>query len=323
MSKGISKEFKVGLMGIISLVIFYFGFNYLKGIDFFSSTNTFYALYKNIDGLSPSNPVIINGLTVGRVGEIRILQNKQDKILVELDVNSDIQVWQGSTAKLVNLDFLGSKAIELILSDSTNLVYESGDTLNSAVDQGITKFLEQSAGHMADNLGATISRINDILDSFKGNSEKINNTLANIEGVTRELKNSLPALMDTLQQTLNSYKNNSKELSGFMADIKPTTENLAGFTDSLANLQLGAMVNEMTLTLNRLNTMLDSVNSGRGTIGKLMSDDSLYVYLSNTARDLDSLLVDLQARPQRYVQFSMFGKKDKSEKQKKKDKKKE
>ncbi len=323
MAKGISKEFKVGLMGIISLAIFYFGFNYLKGIDFFSSTNTFYALYRNIDGLSPSNPVIINGLTVGRVGTIKILQNKQDKILVELDVNSDIKVWKGSTAKLVNLDFLGSKAIELILSDSTTMVYESGDTLNSDVDQGITAFLEQSAGHMADNLGATISRINDILDSFKGNSEKINNSLSNIEGITKELKESLPGLMDELKNTLDSYKTNSAELSVFMADIKPTTENLAVFTDSLANLQLGAMVNEMTLTLNKLNTMLDSVNQGQGTIGKLLSNDSLYIYLSNTARDLDSLLVDLQARPQRYVQFSMFGKKDKSEKKKKTDKKRE
>ncbi len=318
MAKGLSKEFKVGLMGIISLAIFYFGFNYLKGIDFFSNTSTYYALYKNIDGLSPSNPVIINGLTVGRVGKIKILQNKNDRILVELNVNSDIQVRKGSTAKLFNLDFLGSKAIELILSDSTTEVYESGDTLLSEVDQGITAFLEQSAGHMADNLGATIGRINDILDSFKGNSEKINHSLSNIEGITKELNKSLPALITELKSTLNSYKRNSDEISGFMADIKPTTDHLASFSDSLANLQLGTMINELTLTLNKLNVVLDSVNQGQGTIGKLISDDSLYIYLSNTARDLDLLLVDLEARPERYVQFSMFGKKDKSEKKKNK-----
>lgn len=318
MAKGLSKEFKVGLMGIISLAIFYFGFNYLKGIDFFSSNSTYYALYKNIDGLSPSNPVIINGLTVGRVGKIKILQNKNDRILVELNVDSDIQVRKGSTAKLFNLDFLGSKAIELILSDSTTEVYESGDTLLSEVDQGITAFLEQSAGHMADNLGATIGRINDILDSFKGNSEKINHSLSNIEGITKELNKSLPALITELKSTLNSYKRNSDEISGFMADIKPTTDHLASFSDSLANLQLGTMINELTLTLNKLNVVLDSVNQGQGTIGKLISDDSLYIYLSNTARDLDLLLVDLEARPERYVQFSMFGKKDKSEKKKNK-----
>ena len=320
MAKGLSKEFKVGLMGIISLAIFYFGFNYLKGIDFFSSTSTYYALYKNIDGLSPSNPVIINGLTVGRVGKIKILQHKDDRILVELNVDSDIQVRKGTTAKLFNLDFLGSKAIELILSDSTTEVYESGDTLHSEVDQGITAFLEQSAGHMADNLGATIGRINDILDSFKGNSEKINHSLSNIEGITKELNKSLPALITGLQNTLNSYKRNSDEISGLMADIKPTTDHLASFSDSLANLQLGTMINELTLTLNKLNVVLDSVNQGQGTIGKLISDDSLYIYLSNTARDLDLLLVDLEARPERYVQFSMFGKKDKSEKKKKKKK---
>lgn len=316
MAKGISKEFKVGLMGILSLAIFYFGFNYLKGIDFFSSTNTFFALYKNIDGLSPSNPVVINGLTVGRVGDIRILQDQQDQILVQLDVNNNIKVWKGSTAKLINLDFLGSKAIELILADSIVSAYEDGDTLYSAVDQGITAFLEQSAGHMADNLGSTINRINEILDGFKGNSKKINNSLSNIEGITAELNRGLPPLMTKLKSTLDSFKTNSEEISVFMGDIKPTTENLSRFTDSLSNLQLGVMIDQVTLTLKKLEATLDSVNTGHGTMGRLISDDSLYVYLANTARDLDSLLVDLQARPERYVQFSMFGKKDKKKKKK-------
>jgi len=315
--KGISKEFKVGVMGIISMTILYFGFNYLKGSDFLSSDEAYFALYKNIDGLSPSNPVIINGLTVGRVGDIHILQDEQDKILVELNVDSEIKIWKGSTAKLINLDFLGSKAIELILKDSATVCYEGGDTLQSAVDQGIAALLEKSAGNMADNLAVTIRRINDMLDSFRGNSEKINNTLENIEGITKELNGSLPGLMDSLQVTLGGYKNNSDEISILMTDLQPSAENLVRITDSLANLQLGTMVEQITYTLKSLNTTLDSINKGQGTIGRLISDDSLYIYLNNTAKDLDRLLVDFQASPERYVQFSMFGKKDKKKKDKK------
>lgn len=317
MFKGISKEFKVGVMGVISMVILYFGFNYLKGSDFLSKDEVYFALYKNIDGLSSSNPVIINGLTVGRVGDIHILQDEQDQIIVELNVDSDIKIWKGSTAKLINLDFLGSKAIELILKDSATICYEGGDTLQSAVDQGLAALLEQSAGNMADNLAMTIRRINDILDSFRGNSEKINRSLENIEGITRKLNGSLPGLMDSLHTTLGSYKKNSEEISILMTDLQPSAKNLTRITDSLANLQLGAMIEQMTYTLESLNTTLDSINTGQGTVGRLISDDSLYIYLNNTARDLDRLLVDLQASPERYVQFSMFGKKEKKKKDKK------
>jgi len=312
-----SKEFKVGVMGVISMGILYFGFNYLKGSDFLSRDDTYYAFYQNIDGLSPSNPVIINGLTVGRVGDIHILQDEKDQILVELNVDSEIKIWEGSTAKLINLDFLGSKAIELILIDSVTIYYESGDTLTSAIDQGIASLLEESAGNMADNLASTIRRINDILESFKGNSEKINNSLINIENITKELNNSLPGLMDSLQYTLGSYRKNSEEISTLMTNLQPSAENLVRITDSLANLQLGTMIEQMTYTLESLNTTLDSINTGHGTMGRLISDDSLYVYLNNTARDLDRLLVDFQANPERYVQFSMFGKKEKKKKDKK------
>ncbi len=311
-----SKEFKVGLMGVISMGILYFGFNYLKGSDFLSRDDTYYALYKNIDGLSPSNPVIINGLTVGRVGDIHILQDEKDQILVELNVDSEIKIWEGSTAKLINLDFLGSKAIELILIDSVVVCYEGGDTLTSEVDQGIAALLEQSAGNMADNLAGVIRRINDILESFKGNSEKINNSLINIESITKELNGSLPGLMDSLQVTLGSYRKNSEEISILMTNLQPSTENLARITDSLANLQLGTMIKQMTYTLESLNATLDSINTGQGTMGRLISDDSLYIYLNNTARDLDRLLVDFQKSPERYVQFSMFGKKEKKKKDK-------
>ena len=131
----ISKEFKVGTLAVTSIVILYFGFNFLKGIDLFKNTNNYYALYDNIDGLTISNPVIINGLSVGRVSNIKILQNNGNLVIVEVSIESDLVLRSGTIARLVNTDFLGSKAIELILSDTSNITYLDGDTLKSEVDR--------------------------------------------------------------------------------------------------------------------------------------------------------------------------------------------
>jgi len=314
----ISKEFKVGLLAIVSITILYFGFNFLKGIDLFKETNNYYALYENIDGLTASNPVIINGLSVGRVSNIQILQKKGNLVSVEMSIDSKIDLNEGTVARLINTDFLGSKAIELILDGSSQVIYDDGDTLKSEVDAGITEFLKQSAGPVADNIGTTITRINAILESFQGNSEKINATLANIEKMTENVTRNLPFMEEKYYVLMDNLSKNSQELNEVLIALKPVLANAAQVTDSLKTLELSKTLGKTQLMLDNLNTNLVSLKEGNGTMGKLLHDDSLYVYLSHTARDLDRLLVDLQENPNRYVQFSMFGKKDKSEKEDKK-----
>ncbi|MCK5105464.1 MAG: MCE family protein, partial [Cyclobacteriaceae bacterium] len=302
-----SKEFKVGLLAVVSITILYFGFNFLKGIDLFERTDNYYALYENIDGLTISNPVIINGLSVGRVSRTQILQKKDNLVLVELSIDSEIELINGTVARLVNTDFLGSKAIELILSELTLGVYKDGDTLKSSVDAGITEFLKQSAGPVADNLGTTISRLNLILENFQGNSEKINSTLENIQSITKNLDKKLPVMQDKLILLFDSLNKNSQNLNEVLIDLKPVLANAAQITDSLKSLELSKTLDKTQLMLDNLNSNLVSLKEGEGSLGKLMKDDSLYIYMSHTARDLDLLLVDFQANPGRYVQFSMFG----------------
>jgi phospholipid/cholesterol/gamma-HCH transport system substrate-binding protein len=241
-------------------------------------------------------------------------------VLVEVSIESDLVLRSGTIARLVNTDFLGSKAIELILSDTSNITYLDGDTLKSEVDEGITEFLKQSAGPVADNIGTTISRINAILENFQGNSEKINVTLENFQGISRTLDRELPGLSDSLSVMISNFNQTSKDLSEVLNGLKPILKNTAQLTDSLKTLELSATLEKTQVMLDNLNANLVSLKEGNGTMGKLMKDDSLYVYMSHTARDLDKLLVDLQANPGRYVQFSVFGKKDKSEKKKEKKK---
>ncbi|MCK5281022.1 MAG: hypothetical protein KAK04_20855, partial [Cyclobacteriaceae bacterium] len=241
-------------------------------------------------------------------------------VLVELSIDSEIELINGTVARLVNTDFLGSKAIELILSELTLGVYKDGDTLKSSVDAGITEFLKQSAGPVADNIGTTISRINAILEGFQGNNENINATLENIQSITKNLDKKLPVMQDKLILLFDSLNKNSQKLNEVLIDLKPVLANAAQITDSLKSLELSKTLDKTQLMLDNLNSNLVSLKEGEGSLGKLMKDDSLYIYMSHTARDLDLLLVDFQANPGRYVQFSMFGKKDKSGKKNKEEK---
>ena len=308
----VSKEFKVGLLAVVAMVILYFGFNFLKGIDLFQSTNHYYALYGNIDGLTVSNPVVINGFSVGRVNSIRILQEKQNLVAVEISIDSKLQLGNGTIARLVDTDFLGSKAIELILKEGVSTYHVDGDTLNSGIDGGITDFIKESGGGVMDNIGITISRVNAILESFQGNSEKMIATLANIEAITANMSDNLPQMETKLYTLLDNFSTTSQDLSATLADLKPVLANASQFTDSLKSLELSQTLEKAQIMMDNLNANLESLKDGQGTMGKLMHDDSLYINLNNTARDLDRLLIDFQANPGRYVQFSVFGKKDKS-----------
>ena len=313
----ISKELKVGIMGIVSMGLLYFGFYYLKGVDFFSRSSNYYALYDKIEGLTNSNPVIINGLSVGRVGDIRILQDQGNKILVEFSVGSEIRLGRGTVCKLVNLDFLGSKAIELLLVDQPTEFHRDRDTLISSIDPGLAEFLKENALPVADNLGSTITKINVILEEVIRNGEKFTSILNNFRGIAETLDRELPTLSANLNQTLEGLTRNSQDLSDLSSGLKPLFAKADQFADTLNTLELRLMVEQLNLTLENLNANLALMKEGQGTMGKLMHDDSLYVYLSATARDLDRLLVDFRERPGRYVQFSVFGKKDKIDKKEK------
>ncbi|MEQ8881508.1 MAG: MlaD family protein, partial [Cyclobacteriaceae bacterium] len=163
-----SKEFKVGLIALVSGVMLYYGFNFLKGIDFFSPTNKYFAIYDNVDGLVEGNRVIINGYSVGRVTDISLMKN-QDSILVKFDINENIQLNDSSMALLTSTDFLGTKGIVLTIGSSSNFI-EAGDTLISYRDRGLEEILE-NATPVANNLNVTITRVNEILVGLKGSGE--------------------------------------------------------------------------------------------------------------------------------------------------------
>ena len=300
-----NKEVKVGIIGVIGLVFFYLGSNFLKGIDFFSPINRYYALYENVDGLIVANPIIVNGFTVGRVSDIKILQNRENKILVSMDIDEGLVIGSNSKATLSSNDFLGSKAIVLTIGDITNPIDE-GDTINSEIAGGLSELLEK-ATPITDNLGVTISRLNDILSSLRGSGDMITNTLGNLNDVLTNTNDLIDNNEETLTNTLSNLNNLTEDLSQKLKDIDPIIEGANNLISNFNKVDFESTFNQIDILLSSVNGVFDNLESGEGgTLSLLLSDDSLYNNLNKTAFDLDKLLKHINENPKHF--FAPLGK---------------
>ena len=300
-----SKEVKVGLIGVIGLVFFYLGSNFLKGIDFFSPVSRYYAVYENVDGLIVANPIIVNGYSVGRVSDIRILQDRDNKILVSMDIDKDLIIGINSKATLSSNDFLGSKAIVLSIGDINSPINE-GDTIMSEIAGGLSELLEK-ATPITDNLGVTISRLNDILASLRGSGDMITTTLDNLNNVLTNTNDLIDNNEETITTTLENLNSLTDDLSKKLSDIDPI---IKGANDMISNLNMVDFentFNQIDILLTSMNGVFDDIESGEGgTLSLLLSDDSLYNNLNKTAFDLDKLLQHINENPKHF--FAPLGK---------------
>ena len=300
-----SNEVKVGIIGVIGLVFFYLGSNFLKGIDFFSPVSRYYAVYENVDGLIVANPIIVNGYSVGRVSDIRILQDRDNKILVSMDIDKDLIIGINSKATLSSNDFLGSKAIVLSIGDINSPINE-GDTIMSEIAGGLSELLEK-ATPITDNLGVTISRLNDILASLRGSGDMITTTLDNLNNVLTNTNDLIDNNEETITTTLENLNSLTDDLSKKLSDIDPI---IKGANDMISNLNMVDFentFNQIDILLTSMNGVFDDIESGEGgTLSLLLSDDSLYNNLNKTAFDLDKLLQHINENPKHF--FAPLGK---------------
>ena len=299
-----NKEIKVGIIGLVGLVLFYLGSNFLKGIDFFSPVKQYYAIYNNVDGLVVANPVIVNGYSVGRVSDIKILQSQNNKILVTMDIDEDLIIDKSSIATLSSNDFLGSKAIILSIHDVLNPLNE-GDTIIAEVDRGLSELLEK-ATPITDNISITISRLNDLLSGLKGSGDKISNTLDNLNDVLTNANELIESNKGTLTNTLNNLNDLSKDLSEKIEKIDPLLDGAQSIVNKLNSVDFDNTFNQIDILITSINGVFDDIDSGKGTLSKLLADDSLYNNLNKTAFDLDKLLFHINENPKHF--FSPLGK---------------
>ncbi|MBN1416423.1 MAG: MCE family protein [Bacteroidales bacterium] len=308
--KKISREVKIGFVSIITIGIMIWGWNFLKGINIFKSTDTYYAVFNDIQGLIESGVVILNGYKVGNVGSIRFNKDDINRIVVEINLEERVKL-PLNTVLLIKSSSLvsGIKDLKLIPGEGPGF-HTSGDTLIAATEQDLSEVI----GHIKDKadivlirLDSTLAGVNEVLDvstrlHLKSTLSNLNSSVADLSKSLEE-GGSLNNSFENLASVTGNLKNNNENLT-------QTLQNLSSISDSIKKADIKAVVEKADQTFEKLDITITKIKNGEGTAGKLISNDSIYNNLNSALFSLDSLLIDLKEHPKRYVHFSVFGRKD-------------
>lgn len=305
----ISKEAKVGLLGIVAIAILYFGFNFLKGLDFFSSKNEYKANFKDVQGLQVSNPVTFNGVNVGRV---MLIENEPSGkgVDVTITIKGDIKIKEDSKLVLGDDGLIGGKIIKLILGNSSKLLAK-GSMIPSEIESGLLAATTEKLDPTLKNLDALLINLNTIAQDFDQTGKALKILMASATQTSNGLNGIVATNSKSIKEITTNAADLTKQLSTLTksldSQMKPILTKTNTFADSLGTIQLGKTVNNLNTTVASLQSILKDINNGKGTIGQLTSNDSLYINLEHTAGSVNALLTDMKANPKRYVHFSLFG----------------
>ena len=294
-----AKEFKIGLIALAAGLTLYFGFSYLKGRDFMNKEISYYVVYENVDGLTKSNPVIINGLTVGKVKNIQLRQDFNNLVVVELAINSEIILGDSTIAELSNADLLGSKAIRLKIGPIVDPL-EPNDTLRARMDRGLAEYLD-NVQPITDNLNVTIRRINEILLGLQGSGEKITNTISELEITLKGINQVLNENKQGFALAVNSTNEVLINVNNQINNLEPIFKKAEGVMDSLNKLDLRGTLIDVQDLMKELKYTISAVNQGQGTMGQLILNDSLYINLNQLILDLDKLTLHFNQYPKDFL----------------------
>jgi phospholipid/cholesterol/gamma-HCH transport system substrate-binding protein len=318
----IKKEVKTGILAVVALGMMIYGLNFLKGINMFSKTKKVYAVYTDVQGIVPANPVMVNGFRVGQVNDIEIRPDATGKIVITMLItNTDVKIPKNSVAKIFSDGLLGSKAITLDLGNSADYI-KDGDTLKSSVEESLKDQVSQQVLPLKAKAEELISSIDSTVAIVQGifNLKTRNNLSQSIESINISLKNlssttgSLDDLMTTQKKTIADILGKIDEIAGALAknskQLGNAINNFSTISDSLAKANLKGTINNADSALYYTAQLLEKINKGKGSLGMLANDSTLYKRLSGASDNLGKLLEDMRLHPQRYVHFSLFGKKD-------------
>jgi phospholipid/cholesterol/gamma-HCH transport system substrate-binding protein len=317
----VSNETKVGVLAAVSIAMLILGFNLLKGKSLFSTSKKIYAVYTQVNGLQPSATVQVNGLVVGSVANLELLDKNAGKILVELRITKKIDIPQNSVARIAS-DLLGTKTVQIDFGNA-NAYLENGDTIYAAVDGSLTDALKEQLNPLVKKLEGTLGSVDSVLltvnsifdPGTKGNLREaiahLNTTMNNFTRTSASLNSMLDpqhgnvkATFDNLEALTANLRKNNDKITAILSNAEKTT-------NALANGDLDKTLQQLQQVSTRLNETIAKLNSSDGTVGMMLNDKQVYTNLQNSLSNLNKLLEDLRVNPKRYVHFSLFGKKAK------------
>ena len=282
----LSKEIRTSIFVLVSILLFIFGFNFLKGTSILDKQKTVYAIYDEVDGLMVGASVSVNGLAIGNVTSLEFLPNST-KILVTLKVNDKLRFSSNSTATLYETGLIGGIAIAIEPVFENGNIIKSGDTLNSVIRPGLTELINEQIQPLQSNLQSILVSVDSLFI-----------------GVTN--------IMNQDSQINLTIETNESTINNSIKNIEGVTSNMQKITDPLAESNLNKTISNLEESLKGINKAVEDLNSDTSSLGLLIRKDEFYNTLNSSVNDLNELLIDLKNNPKKYVHFSIFGRKDKS-----------
>jgi len=303
----LTREIKTAILVISSILLFFWGYSFLKGKNLFDTNKKLYVVYENVAGLESSAPVTLNGLKIGKVNSISI--NPDGKLLVELQISTDFPISKSSIAEIYDSGLVGGRQISINLNLEDKSEAASGDYLKASSKLGLTDALavqieplKDKIEKLLENANILFENVNDILDekakaNLQNTISELNSTMTEFSGASKNLNQLLATNKSKLDHTFTS--------------LDKTVSNFEVISDSLANANLGKTVKNLEKTLANVDKLLADMEQGNGTMGKLMKDEAMYNNFTKASSELELLLQDLRLNPTRYINVSVFGKKNK------------
>ena len=306
----ISKETKVGLLALISFVILYLGFNFLKGKDFFSPENQYFVIYKNVEGLTAANQVSLSGMKVGQVKKVELIAGNQVK--VTLAIRKDLPLPEGTQAILSSDGLLGGKLVRLYMGQGAKNIAVGG-SLTPMSETGISDLIKEKALPLINNLDSLTRSLRVVTKSFEATGSSVNGLIKNTDKTVSLLGGTMNSTIAENRASLAGVTANMKSLTSNLIEteksLKPLIGKFSSIADSLNALKISQAIATTQKSLEGLQRIMVGIESGQGSMGKLLKDDSLYSNINRSLADLDKLLIDFRLAPKRYVNLSLFGKK--------------
>jgi phospholipid/cholesterol/gamma-HCH transport system substrate-binding protein len=311
--KKISNEVKVGAAALITLIVFIWLFNFLKGKDFFKTTDVYYTVYDKVGGLAESSPVEVNGYKVGVVRSIEFIDAISGRLLVAFSVDKHFKIPRNTVAEIVPVSLLGGMKVQFVYGNGPD-TYNIGDTIPGRLAASLTDRIDTELIPVKDKLASLVvsldsvlSSVDDIMDpkfknDIKGTMSHLNNTSASLDKVLASKQKELSATIESINKFTQMLSDNSEKMN-------KTFTNLATISDSLSAADIHASVSNLKASLEKAASLMDNLNQGKGSAGQFFTNDTLYTNLSSSLESLNQLLKDMKANPKRYVHFSVFGKK--------------
>jgi phospholipid/cholesterol/gamma-HCH transport system substrate-binding protein len=298
----LTREFKTGLVAIFAIAVLIWGFNFLKGQNIFDrASNSYFVMFDNVEGLSESSDVTINGLKVGSVLGISYDPETNKGLKVQFTITEDMNLFQGSEVLMYAPSLLGSKSLKIIPVFSGELA-DQGYVFSGSEEKDLISSLSSQIGSIETNLNTTLKSVNTTFENI--------NVILDDE-TQSNLKESIANLNKSMAQ-LNSITSENGQLQGVLANAETMTAELSKFGENLNTLDLELISTKLNTSLDEVNNLLLQMESGEGTLGQLLYDDALYENLTAASEELEELLRNVKENPKRFVHFSLFGKKEKS-----------